>query len=84
MAEVAADLAFVDVNLADGPTGPSIAAYLVDHGVSVVFHTSNPERIPADFDGAVGILEKPSTTAGLIRVVQLARLAIAGAAPVDG
>lgn len=69
----AVDLAFVDVNLADGPTGPAVAAWLVEQGVCVVFHTSNPERIPAGFDGAVGVLEKPSTAAGLHRIVELAR-----------
>jgi len=70
------DLAFVDVNLADGPTGPAIAAQLVERGVSVVFHTSNPEAIPADFTQAVGVLEKPSTLTGLAQAIQLARLGL--------
>jgi response regulator of citrate/malate metabolism len=55
------DLALVDVHLADGPTGTSLAAYLRDIGVRVVFMTANAKRVPPDFVGAVGILAKPYT-----------------------
>ncbi|HEY2660860.1 MAG TPA: response regulator [Caulobacteraceae bacterium] len=66
------DLAIVDVNLADGPTGLAIAAYLSKEGVAVVFHTTDPGRIPAGFPHALGLLEKPFTLKGLCEVVQLA------------
>jgi len=71
------DLAFVDVNLADGPTGPAIAAFLAEQGISVVFHTSNPEAIPASFTQALAVLEKPSTVTGLFQVIQLVRFGLA-------
>nr|MDQ2879154.1 response regulator [Pseudomonadota bacterium] len=42
----ACQIAFVDVNLRDGPTGPDIAARLArDHDVKVVFVTANPAQI---------------------------------------
>lgn len=41
-----ADIAFVDVNLADGQTGPEIGRRLSeDHGVVVIFMTANPEVV---------------------------------------
>jgi CheY-like chemotaxis protein len=63
------DLALVDVNLADGPTGPEIARRLVsDHGAAVIFLTANPEQIPSCFSGAIGVMPKPFDD-GLIRDV---------------
>lgn len=54
-----ADIALVDVQLADGPTGPQIARTLIDqYGVEVVFMTGNPELV-ADFRGAVNVVTKP-------------------------
>ncbi|MBY3182811.1 response regulator [Rhizobium laguerreae] len=54
-----ADIAFVDVNLADGPTGPEIGRRLAqEHGIAVVFMTGNP--VVADgVKGAVGVVQKP-------------------------
>jgi CheY-like chemotaxis protein len=52
-------LAFVDVNLRDGPTGPGIARDIVQrHGAKVVFVTANPGQID-DPDGALGYIRKP-------------------------
>ena len=54
-----ADIALVDVQLADGPTGPQIARTLIDqYGIEVVFMTGNPELV-ADFEGAVNVVTKP-------------------------
>lgn len=54
-----AEVALVDVQLADGPTGPSIAEALArDHGVTVVFITGNPEFV-RDNRSAVGVVSKP-------------------------
>lgn len=48
-----ADIALVDVQLADGPTGPAIARHLIDiYGIEVIFMTGNPEMV-ANFVGAV-------------------------------
>ncbi|MBB4482534.1 response regulator [Rhizobium etli] len=55
-----ADIAFVDVNLADGPTGPEIGRRLAEeHGIAVVFMTGNPESVADGVKGAVGVVQKP-------------------------
>ncbi|MFX8180090.1 hypothetical protein ABTK97_19415, partial [Acinetobacter baumannii] len=52
-------LAFVDVNLRDGATGPDIATALTrDFGVRVIFVTANPAHITAD-TGAIAFVRKP-------------------------
>ncbi|MBN8849889.1 MULTISPECIES: response regulator [unclassified Sphingomonas] len=51
--------AFVDVNLRDGATGPTIAERIArDYGVKVVFVTANPAQI-ADGVPALGYIRKP-------------------------
>jgi CheY-like chemotaxis protein len=60
------DLAFVDIHLADGPTGVDVARYLADeHQVTVLFMTANAKRIPEDFAGAWGVIAKPYTERGV-------------------
>ncbi len=55
-----ADIAFVDVNLSDGATGPEIGRQLAqDHGISVVFMTANPEAVADGVRGAIGVVQKP-------------------------
>ncbi|MGO7535466.1 response regulator [Rhizobium leguminosarum] len=55
-----ADIALVDVNLADGPTGPEIGRRLAqEHGIAVVFMTGNPEVVVDGVQGAVGVVQKP-------------------------
>jgi len=67
------DLAFVDLNLKDGLTGPQIAHRLAnDHHISVVFMTGNPEQIPPDFAGAIGAVAKPYEPDTLGQVVDFA------------
>ncbi len=52
------EIAFVDVNLRDGPSGPAIARAIArDHGVKVVFVTANPAQI--EDAPAVGFVRKP-------------------------
>ena len=61
------EIALVDVNLADGITGPDVAGFLArDYGV---FITANPRRLPPDYAGAAGVIEKPFTKAGIIAAV---------------
>ena len=56
----APDLALVDVNLRDGPSGPRIASELAQrHDTIVVFVTGSPDQIPSDYAGAVGAVLKP-------------------------
>ncbi|WP_431323960.1 response regulator [Rhizobium sp. YTU87027] len=57
-----ADIAFVDVNLADGATGPEIGRRLVEEfGVTVVFMTGNPEAVLGRVQGALSVVSKPTT-----------------------
>lgn len=58
--------AFVDVNLRDGPTGPTIAETIArEHGVKVVFVTANPSQItPAS--GGLGYIRKPFSESAIL------------------
>jgi DNA-binding NarL/FixJ family response regulator len=59
-----ADIAFVDVNLADGPTGPEIGRILAEQfGVTVIFMTANPEALGAGVAGTLGVISKPVSQA---------------------
>lgn len=71
------EIAFVDVNLRDGASGPTIARAMArDHGVKVVFVTANPAQI----DGApsVGFVRKPFSE----RAIRAAARVAAGETPV--
>ncbi|MGO4572507.1 response regulator [Microvirga sp. 2TAF3] len=60
------DLAFVDIHLADGPTGVDVARHLASQlDVTVLFMTANAKRIPEDFAGARGVISKPYTERGV-------------------
>lgn len=54
-----ADLAFVDINLADGPTGIEIGRALARRGVTVIYMTANPAMLGDGVPGTVGVLPKP-------------------------
>jgi two-component system, response regulator PdtaR len=54
------DLALVDLNLRDGPTGPQVGEALArKHGVKVLFMTANPRMLGDGIAGTVGVLTKP-------------------------
>jgi DNA-binding response OmpR family regulator len=59
------DFAFVDIQLLDGPSGIEVGYHLREKGVPYVFVTGNLKRIPQDFAGALGAIEKPYTMNGL-------------------
>lgn len=64
------DIALVDVNLADGATGPIIAKKLAsDFGIEIVFVTANPNQIGVVGKEAVGALEKPVDVTSLKEVL---------------
>ena len=57
-----ADVALVDLNLRDGPTGIRIGQMLAQaHGVTVLFMTANPAQLGNGVPGTVGVLSKPVT-----------------------
>jgi len=59
------DLAFVDIQLTDGPTGVDVARRLSAAGIAVLFMTANAKRIPEDCAGAQGVIGKPYTERGV-------------------
>jgi two-component system, response regulator PdtaR len=64
--DLAPDLAFVDIHLADGPTGVDVSRHFANElGVTVLFMTANAKRIPDDFAGASGVIAKPYTERGV-------------------
>jgi DNA-binding NtrC family response regulator len=55
-----AEVALVDLNLRDGPTGPAIGLTLAEKfGVTVVFMTANPSQLGDGVAGTVGVIGKP-------------------------
>jgi CheY-like chemotaxis protein len=61
-----AEAAFIDVNLRDGFTGIDVACALRDRfGIRFGFVTGNPEQLPVDRCGAMGVIEKPFTDADI-------------------
>lgn len=76
LARSGADVALVDVNLADGATGPTIGERLADEfGVNVVFVTANPAQLGDGVAGTLGAVEKPveTTELGLVLDYAVAR-----------
>ena len=67
------DFALVDVNLADGATGPLIGERLAsDFGIGVVFVTANPAQLGDGVAGALGAVEKPLDVNTLAEVLDFA------------
>ncbi|WDR02806.1 response regulator [Devosia algicola] len=54
------DVALVDLNLHDGPTGIAIGRILAQsYGVTVLFMTANPAQLGRGVSGTLGVLPKP-------------------------
>jgi len=67
------DIALVDLNLRDGPTGPDIGRELaVCHGVRVVYVTANPSQIGAAQAAALGVVTKPFRPTAIKEALRLA------------
>ncbi|HEX2552467.1 MAG TPA: response regulator [Microvirga sp.] len=81
-AECRPDLAFVDIHLADGPTGVEVARSLArEHGIMVLFMTANAKRIPDDFTDAHGVISKPYTERGVQQALDYVIACRDGAGP---
>jgi CheY-like chemotaxis protein len=66
------EAAFVDLNLRDGMTGLQVARALArDQGLAVAFITGNAEQLPADFAGALAVVEKPFTHHGVAELLAM-------------
>ena len=66
------DIALVDVNLRDGPTGPEIGEIFAAAGKTVIFMTGNPNEVSAGVAGALGVISKPVLDAELGELVRYA------------
>ena len=65
------DIAFIDLQLLDGPTGVDVARFLrVSERTVVVFITANASRIPEDYEGAAGIVSKPFSQTGITEAIR--------------
>lgn len=55
-----AEVALIDLNLRDGPTGPDIGRTLANElGITVLFMTANPSQLGESVPGTLGVMPKP-------------------------
>lgn len=74
------DFAFVDIHLLDGPTGIDVGRHLASRGIPYVFVSGNLKRIPDDFAGAIGAIEKPYTINGIQNAIEYLKAFVTGTA----
>ncbi len=67
-----AEVAFVDINLVDGPTGIEVGKRLADRGVTVVYMTANPAQLGDGVPGTVGVIPKPVESSELKQALEFA------------
>jgi two-component system, response regulator PdtaR len=66
-----AQIALVDVNLRDGPTGPQIALDLSQrYGIKIFYVTANPTQISPKADTAIGFIRKPFSDDAILTAIQ--------------
>jgi len=69
----APQVALVDLNLRDGPTGPSIARKLSEvFGTKIVYVTANPSMIGEPPPTAIGVIQKPFSQAAILASISCA------------
>lgn len=80
LAACAPEVAFVDVNLSDGPTGPFVGERLARQwGLRVLFITANPRQLGDGVPGTLGVISKPADDDDLLAALDYA--AMDGAPP---
>lgn len=66
-------VALVDLNLRDGPTGPEIARKLSEiFGTKIVYVTANPGQIGEPAPTAIGVIQKPFSQVGILAAIACA------------
>lgn len=76
------EVALVDINLRDGPTGCEIARELSDRfGTTIVYVTANPGQISEPAPTAIGVVHKPFSQMAIEAAVTRAALTKIGAQP---
>lgn len=65
-------VAFVDLQLAEGSSGLDVCAHIRKHWEQaiVIFLTANPKKLPADYAGGHGVISKPFSRNGLMSVMR--------------
>lgn len=67
------EVALVDINLRDGPSGPTIAWRLAErYGTTIVYVTANPGQIGTPAPTAIGVVQKPFSHHAILAAVALA------------
>lgn len=67
------EVALVDLNLRDGPSGPAIARQLAERfGTVIVYVTANPGQIGTPAPTALGVVQKPFSQHAILTAVALA------------
>lgn len=68
------EVALVDLNLRDGPSGTTIAEQLAERfGTVIVYVTANPGQIARPARTALGVVQKPFSQQAILAAVALAR-----------
>lgn len=76
----APQVALVDLNLRDGPSGSAIARDLAgSYGTKVVYVTANPQQIGCPAATAVAVVQKPFSQAAILAAVEFAAQGASGA-----
>lgn len=66
-------VALVDVNLRDGPSGPLIARELAEaYGTLIVYVTANPDQIDVPASTAIGVVPKPFSPPAILAAIAYA------------
>jgi len=69
----APQVALVDVNLRDGPSGPEIARQLSRlYGTAIIYVTANPDQIDQPAPTAIGVVQKPFSHTGILAALNYA------------
>jgi DNA-binding response OmpR family regulator len=67
------EVALVDLNLRDGPSGPRIARHLAERfGTAIVYVTANPAQIDRPAPTAIGVVHKPFSQQAILAAISLA------------
>lgn len=82
--ELAPEIALVDLNLRDGPSGPLIARQLAERfGTVIVYVTANPGQIGTPAPTALGVVQKPFSQHAILAAIALAKTGDAERVPAE-
>lgn len=77
-----ADIALVDLGLADGMSGSALARRLIDRfGLEVIFVTGSPNEVGHGIEGARAVIAKPFTDERIAAALEAASRGLEGGRP---